>query len=208
MIIYSALFGKYDRPYPAIPCKGVSWILFTDTPEVEAPGWTMHGITPRFDNPRTESKYWKTHPPYGLSVYIDSHVHVHDERFVVMASKALQRGDLCLWPHTERDCIYEEAEVCVRKKLDINALSQVNMYKETLGHPEHGGLWMGGVIARKSTSNTERFNNIWWSHILRFPKRDQLSLPVAIREAKIKVAPFSGTIANNEYVGIGGHRPW
>lgn len=208
MIIYSALFGRYDRPYPAFKHKGVSWVLFTDTPEVEAPGWTIHGITPRFDNPRTESKYWKTHPPSGLSIYIDCHVEIHDGRFIEMAAKCLEKGELCLWPHTERDCIYDEARACFKQKLDKNAFKQVKHYKKTIDHPRHGGLWMGGIIARKSTVNVGRFNNVWWSHILRFPERDQISLPVAISEAKIKVTPFDGTVADNIYVGIGDHRPW
>jgi hypothetical protein len=208
VIIYSSLFGRYDQPFPAFKHKGVSWILFTDTPEVEAPGWTIHGVTPRFDNPRTESKYWKTHPPSGVSVYIDCHVHIHDGRFIEMANKSLENGELCLWPHTERNCIYDEAEVCVRRGLDKNALNQVNLYHQTLDYPKNNGLWMGGVIGRKSTVNVGRFNTTWWSHVLRFPKRDQLSLPVAIQEANIKVTPFHGTIANNMYVGIGDHKPW
>jgi hypothetical protein len=49
------------------------------------------------------------------------------------------------------------------------------------------GLYRGGVLFRKhNTPEVNKAMNIWWDHIMRFSPRDQISLPVALYESKIK----------------------
>jgi hypothetical protein len=208
MIIYSALFGKYDRPYPAVKHKGVSWMLFTDTPEVEAPGWQVYKVSSKYGNPRTDSKFWKTHPPSGRTVWIDCHVQVLGTHTIEMFNRCLDNQNLSLWPHTSRQNIQQEAEFCVRKGLDLNALQQVQDYRELVPHPEDLPLWAGGIIARKDANEVCRFNRTWWAHIKKYPERDQLSLPTALYLSGARAQSFEGRISYNDYVGIGEHRPW
>jgi hypothetical protein len=208
MIVYSALFGRFDRPYPAVPQDGVSWVLFTDTPEVEALGWTVHGVLPRFSDPRLEYKYWKMHPPPGPSIWIDCTIDIHDDRFLTMAKECLNEGDICAWSHPVRNCVYTEAKECNKRNLDKNAIKQALFYKKMLKYPKNNGLWASGVLARNESADVVAFNERWWRHILRFSQRDQVSMPVAAWETGINITPFKGTIENNMYVGIGDHRSW
>ena len=97
-----------------------------------------------------------------------------------------------VWRSRDRK-VYEEAikQVEEYKKYDI--------WKEEMG--------MGGFIIRRHNSLVERFNESWWAEICKWGQRDQLSLPVVLRQfPELKVNRINLDIKNNPYTRYEEHK--
>jgi len=67
------------------------------------------------------------------------------------------------------------------RKVYEEAIKQVEHY-EKIGLPKKEDMAMGGVIIRKHSPLVEKFNEAWWSEICRWGQRDQLSLPMILKQ--------------------------
>jgi hypothetical protein len=107
--------------------------------------------------------------------------------------------------HTQRSCIYREAEVLKELNYDHhdNIDKQISYYK-SIGYPENNGLWELSVFIKKNTPETRNLSLKWWDHICRFASRDQLSFPVCLWKCGITPVQLPG-FANgfNSHGGYG-----
>jgi hypothetical protein len=163
IVVYSAITGAIDNPR-------------TD-------GIQCFGDYARFQDPRLNAKIYKvlSHQfvDADVSVWVDGNVQllVSPEELV-----SLMSGDACAFRHWDRDCIYDEARVCIRSRLD-NAdtiRQQMDKYQRE-GFPKHAGLAAASVLMRRHTPEVCRMNERWWAEICTHSIRDQLSLPVCFR---------------------------
>ena len=86
--------------------------------------------------------------------------------------------------HPERDCLYAEADVCIRTRRDDpdTIRTQIERYRRE-AFPEHAGLPHGGLLIRKR--GCEFFNQCWWDEVMAGSCRDQISFPYAVRRSGI-----------------------
>lgn len=200
--LYSALYEKYEymKPLPAdLGCRAV---LYTDEPDIEAPGWEVRVVTDHLSDGLIEKaqesdpkatvgmlrhKYWKCHPAEAVpdadvTMWIDASLLVVADQYAKRCLEALGDDDWCAVRHPHRDCIYSEAAFSATlPRYDADTLNrQVAVYR-AMDHPEHWGLVATGANVRRHTPAAIELGEHWWWEIITRSHQDQLSLPVLLR---------------------------
>ena len=84
------------------------------------------------------------------------------------------------------------------RKVYEEAIKQVKEYEKY--DIQKDELGMGGFIIRRHVPMVERFNEAWWAEICKWGQRDQLSLPVVLRQfPNLKINRINLSIKNNPY---------
>lgn len=191
LVVYTTSVG-YEFELPeTVQARNVRYVCFSDVPRKQNSGWEIFLIEPLFeDDPARSSREPKilAHnflSNFDNSLYIDSRVQ-------------LKQNPLDLWNyliptpnmvfgaflHSKRDTLADEFKAVVQSRLDDvqNIKSQWNSYKRL--HPDiilAKPVW-GGVLARRhNNQKCKRAMQKWYSHVLRYSRRDQLSLPLILR---------------------------
>jgi len=108
--------------------------------------------------------------------------------------KFLEDNDLCTFRHSERACLYQEAEVCARYGKDEPDKIRMQTRKYRLEKmPYNDGLGETSVVLRRQTPKMEQFNALWWDEVDQYSLRDQISFPYAVWRTKLEWSQFPGT---------------
>ena len=123
----------------------------------------------------------------GDSVWVDANIipKVSEE---AIFSEVHFDCDVALFRHPARASAMSEAKVLIEK--NIGSIPDV---KDWVEHHSEGlgtGLFEANVIVRRDSERVRRFNECWWSLICRWPWRDQLTLPEALRISGCRVHRF------------------
>lgn len=215
--VVSAVYGAYDTLKPVPEQRsgaGVDWVLITDDASLRSGtlGWRVvyeprPGVHPNRAAKAPKMRPWEyTQAP--ASVWLDASFRVTSPDF---ATGALALADpIAQFVHPWRDCVYTEAAASagIPKYAGEDFPSQTREYRLS-GHPEHWGLWATGVIARRHDDPRVRDLAERWSGMIdRYTFQDQVSQPVALREAGLRPASLPGTHFANPwltYEGSGRH---
>lgn len=189
--VYTCITGNYDEPIePIYVPENIDFYIVTDMDIDTYSAWKKIDIThideiKGFDNTR-KARYVKTHPhiffkDYEYSIWVDSNFKVVGDlsKYIKYIGKAVPFASN--W-HPVRNCIYREVEACIlRKKDDTNLLRQQVEYYRTQGFPQEFGLIETNMIIRKhADKKCIALMEAWWNEMVRWSKRDQLSLPYVI----------------------------
>lgn len=205
IVIYTANYGRYDRPIPSELVKDIDYIYFSDSEKNEVPyGW-KHVNMKMSNSNRLNARYIKCHPPkgYDISIWIDSSV-ISDIYSHEVVYGILGDYDLACFKHPVRDCLYQEADVCSQLGYAINQ-NRIDEYRHE-GFPENYGLYGSGIIFRKNSPQVDVFNDTWWNEILRCSYRDQISQMYAIWKTGIKHKTIEGSLYRNKFFEIRKHK--
>lgn len=140
-----------------------------------------------------------------ISIWVDGNIFLLKEpKFYV--DRWLRESDMAIFVHNHAFTIYKEERYLesmfknrtpwvrddIRKQLE---------YYRSIGIPEDTKMYMGGFIIRRHTREVERFNEAWWAEICRWSQRDQLSLPVVLKQfPDLKVNFIGGNIKKHKYL--------
>jgi len=173
--------------------------------------WSVREAIDIFRDPKRNCQIHKvlSHlfiPEYDFSIWIDGSVKLKAPIIKLLKDNIMLGPDISLLWHSERDCIYKEAEDCLRFGLDDSnkIYDQLRLYQQA-GYPEHYGLSETPVIIRKTTDDVKTFNSLWWSILTRYSKRDQLSFDFVRWHTGIEVDHIDGNIHNNDYFTLDKH---
>jgi hypothetical protein len=183
--VYTALFGSYERlnPQPVAEASDVDWICFTDDPEVTSDDWEVVVVEPAFAlDPVRSSRGVKIRPPtrvrdYDASLWIDNSVILDaDPRRLV--SQWLQDDDVVFASHSYRSTVLDEFLVVLDDQLDdpSRILEQLDHYARTQPASLEGRPCWNAIIPRRWSARVDEAMNVWWEQVLRYSRRDQLSL--------------------------------
>lgn len=199
--VYTSITAEKDSFKEPLAHTGADFVLFSDAPH-QLPGWSVRPACDLFTDPRRNARATKllAHqylPGYDYSLWLDGSIRllsaVED-----LISTYLQNSDLAVFKHSARNCIYAEAAVCKKWKLDDPSVIRAQMVKYSRsGYPTRNGLIESGAILRRHTARIEGFNNAWWSECCRYSRRDQLSLNYVLHTLNITPTMFPGTIYEN-----------
>ena len=192
LLVYTTAIGwNYDLP--AINEKSnVDYICLTDQ-EISSPnGWTCRPFNPLFkgdlfrSSKQPKTKPNELFPDYERSLYIDTTVCLkadpNDLWNYLIPNNQVIFGAIY---HSFRERVEGKFSVVASAGLDhLSTLQeQFDDYKKfnldiLLSKP----VW-GGILARRH-NHPDCINamQIWFSHILRYSRRDQLSLPIALQK--------------------------
>jgi len=192
LVIYTVVMGgDYDLP-PTRPQSDVDYICFTDQKDlhVSSNGWAICDVNPILPSDTyRSSREMKTRPHrwlanYSRSIYIDSTVHLHKDPQQLW-EYLIPHNDTVFGAffHSFRDTVAEEFAAVAEAKLDFRQVLDAQMQAYETFHPktlEETPVW-GGILARRHNDvPCIEAMEVWFSHILRYSRRDQLSLPLAL----------------------------
>ena len=194
--MYTVLVGDYeDLPELPFVARGkIDSFCFTDNPELTSESWNIVLIEPLFrgDNVRSQ-RFIKIvgHPAleaYDETLFIDVSVQLRANPADLL-TQWLKRADIAIPGHSFRATVSDEFDQVVKQKLDgrERVTEQERHYREHfLPTLELQPLWTA-IIARRNTPEVRRFNDVWAQHVLRYSRRDQLSVLVAAHVVQLDI---------------------
>lgn len=183
LVVYTALFGNYDKLRdPKRKYSGCEFVCFTDQKDLKSDIWEIRQVENGELSPAMMNRHYKFFPhlyfpDFEYSLYVDANVRILDNP-QNLVKKYLTHNVMACPSHFERDCLYEEAAVCIAhgraNEAEVNAL--LDRYRSD-GFPKHFGLTENNIIYRcHNDKMLIAIMNEWWNSIIHGPKRDQLSL--------------------------------
>ena len=192
--IYTFIFGDYDTlKEPLVVTPGWDYICFSDH---SPPEWFPQSVwqirepvLPKKEDP----KKWaighmimahKVLPEYDLTLSVGAQIEINCHLDAFVAKRFREDTPLMLIRHSERACVYDEAEAC--KALKKDHPGRIDAYVERLREfwamPPSFGLFATGVMGRRHGSQRlAAMCEDWHDEMLNHSKRDQLSLPPMLR---------------------------
>ena len=203
VVIYTAIFGGYDELLePEFIPEGCDFVCFTDSTHFKSDVWDIRVVTPYYEQPVRNSRYYKTKPhiffpDYEISLWIDGTIVVKNDIHYLIEDHLSNSNMACFnhnWtvldPH---DCAYFSAqyilqlgeknykknpELGLKTYKDDPALiiPQMEKYRQE-GFPEHFGHVISGIMFRRH--NEQDCINVmktWWEEIKYHSHLCQLSL--------------------------------
>jgi len=211
IIVYSVNTGGYDDlRNPKIYDPSIRYILFTDNKIFKSDIWEVNHIDfldKDLDN-RRKARYIKTNPhlvlpDHDISIWVD---HCYVPRFdnaKNFLNEISFNNDIMSYKHDVRNCIYDEAQVVIRDRLDYPHIVENQMKKYILeGFPKNYGLFDSGFTIRGNHDKIKNFNDIWWSEIKNNSGRDQLSQVYSSWKSGVTIRPIpiGNSIYNNKFL--------
>lgn len=203
--MYTAIAGGYDRlkPQRREARTGADFVAFLEAPRPSR-AWLTRKIHAGFPDPALNAKIHKIlphryFPQARYSLWIDGSVTIRFPHSIQrLIDLYLADCDLVVFQHSSRICLYQEADVCLRRRLDDPALilRQVARYTRE-GYPPNAGLAECTVVLRRHTPAVEAFNEAWWDEIVQSSRRDQLSFPYVAAKVGLRYGTFPGTLKDN-----------
>lgn len=199
--VISSVYGGYDVPQP-VPEQTLAaeWVLVTDDPNIDAPGWKVV-VEPRpHTHPRLAAKVAKCFPfQYTYAdtvVWKDGSCQFHTPTALADIVRASRGHAMSQIVHPWRDCIFAEAEesALLVKYQGQSVLEQVEHYRSR-GYPRNNGLYATGLIVRNVlTKDMEKlhyeFGHRWMTEQVRWTYQDQLSQMPVLQGMKIEKNPL------------------
>lgn len=195
-IVYTCITGNYDNLLePEYVTPGFDYICFTDNKKLKSNTWK---ILPIPDNLLDLSKVKqqrniKINPHkylnnYELSIWVDSSVKLSDNLNKLLCTLDLKNYNIFITQHPQRNCVYKEAEACIKLKKDtlLNINKEIDFFKSS-GLPENNGLVETNVIIRLHNDiSCIALMGEWWYYLNMYSHRDQLSLPFCLWKLNYK----------------------
>ena len=194
VVCYTCITGGYDSlKDPLVVSKGIDYICFTDNPFLKSKVWQTKPIPKELDylSNIKKQRIVKICPhrylkEYDISIWVDGSFQIIGDLMKFIEQYDLKKTSLYTRIHPTRDCIYDEANICVSTKRETKYIAdkQTNRYKLE-GYPKNAGLAETGIILRQHNDiRCKLMSNIWASEILNGSHRDQLSFNYACWKVK------------------------
>lgn len=221
--IYSAIFGGYDDPKPALrQSVPTDFFLFSESGFLDPKGWLIDTsvAVDRSAHPRMQAKWFRMHPHvlfpngrrngrrYDYTIWIDGSLAIQSPDFARDMASLPGKHGLAIFGHPWRDCIYEEAIASVampKKYSGLPIMDQVESYRAQ-GYPAHNGLMATGILVRDTADRgLPAIDEAWWAENERWTYQDQLSLPFVLWRAGRWFTTIPGDIFHSPLVSYVHH---
>ena len=183
-VVYTSITGDYDTlNEPEFVDDEMDYICFTNNKNLRSRVWKMIYIENNGMDNMHLAKRVKIFPEeylfgYKTSIWVDGKFKIKDD-LRQYVTKYERDADILCFPHFARDCIYDEAAVCMMlyPELKNQILTQITDYFKK-GYKINNGLYEMGCIVRKfDEPQVKKIMYMWWQEILKYSYRDQISFP-------------------------------
>ena len=195
--LYSSLFGGYERLNELEPdaIGSSDAILFTDDPNLTSRTWRIVVVQPAWpgDSVRSQRQIkilgHDALADYDTLVYVDNAVklRVPVESFV---EQWLQDSTLAMIVHgPPATTISDGFDVVTELKLDDPDRFHEQREHYAAHYPDvlNAKPYWSGFFARRNNDDYRAFARIWYDHILRYSRRDQMSIHVALQLSGVSI---------------------
>nr|WP_179852321.1 glycosyltransferase domain-containing protein [Prochlorococcus marinus] len=215
IIIYTALIGENEglNSQPFFNSSKLRHVCLTDDKNLSSKDWEIilvERILPQ-DCYRSQ-RHFKIRPHlvfpnYRFSLYLDNTVvlrkKTEDFLEMIINQKGILENDpfFCIPYHSQFDLI-SEFNACADNNLDdqLRIYEQLNDYTKTNLDELKSPAYWGGILFRNHNHNeVKNLSEIWFSHICRYSRRDQLSIIHASCQSNINLIGFNLQNSGSEY---------
>jgi hypothetical protein len=195
--VYTALLGGYERltEQPVAGESSLDFVCLTDDPTLVSETWTVRlveRIIPRDPARSQRALKIRAHaavPDYDVSLYIDNSILLKTPPERILAELLPPEAVLAVMAHGFRESVADEFRAVVESGLDAahRCDEQLAHYLETdpdclTLRPLKGGL----LLRRHHDARVVAAMDLWLTHVLRYSRRDQLSLRYALRATSLE----------------------
>lgn len=188
-VVYTALIGGYERllEQPVAAGSEVAFVCFTDDPGLTSSTWDVRLVEPpQPGDPVRSARTLKIRghsdlDDYDETLWIDNSVLLTVDPARIL-DDWLAATDLAIPAHSFRSTIGAEFDAVMNEGFDDPERlgAQLATYAELFpGWLEHRALWTG-MLARRWSDGTRTTMAFWLDEVLRFSRRDQLSIGSAL----------------------------
>jgi hypothetical protein len=218
-VVYTALIGGYERlnDQPVAADSGVDFVCFTDDETLESDTWQIRVVAPRFPlDPVRSARFLKTRgtellTDYDESLWIDNTVLLTATPDVIL-DDWLADADLALPRHSLRRSVLAEFEAVATFGYDDAArvYEQIIHYTQLDERALHEVPYWTALLARRHTPAVREVMQQWYEHILRYSRRDQLSVNLVLRASDVvpRVLEFDNAESDVHRWPIHSDRKW
>lgn len=175
--------------------SGTDLVCFTDEPAATSKTWQIRHVPPAFpldSNRSSRRPKILSHlylDDYDESLYIDNSTLLLVEPDALFDALLPTDVSMAVLRHSFRQRLREEFTAVVDQRRDAawQCEEQLAHYERT--HPElldRRPLWGGLLLRRHHEPAVRGAMQIWWEQVLRYSRRDQLSLPIALADAGLQ----------------------
>ncbi len=203
-VCYTCITGGYDN-VPVHKYVNPNWdyVLFTDNQDLIERGKYEHwDVRPLAYNKSTNVKNARWHkinahilfPEYEYSLWLDGNISVNNSNIFSKVNKLIADDVLISIPlHPQRNCIFDEAEIIKKLKIDIDNVVDTQMrILQRDGYPSNKGLAETNVMFRQH-NKIKHLLELWWYFVEKHSKRDQLSYNYCAWKFGIETVPLYPT---------------
>ncbi|MCT4552680.1 MAG: glycosyltransferase [Alphaproteobacteria bacterium] len=205
-VIYTAIVGGYDIiPEIKYRMKGWDYILFSDSVDKGTfKGWKVKplqsNVKPDIDYKTKSARWHKTHPhklfpDYKYSIWIDSNISVENDTLEKKVEELINKEiKISSVKHPDRKCSYKEIKACFKFGKDtFSNLRKVKSFLKKEKLPKDMGSFETGLMFREhNNTKIQELDNLWWSLIEKYSKRDQLTFPYSLWKSNIECHKILG----------------
>lgn len=199
--VYTGLLGGYENlnEQPVASRSRLPFICLTDDPSLQSASWDCRLVAPLFpEDPVRSQRDLKIRPhlhmkDFDYSIYIDNAVILKEPPERLLEIFEPENGFL-VPHHSYRESVLDEFLEVAKLGLDdsIRIFEQLNHY--TLDCPDVLAQrpWWAAILVRDHRSaKVCSMSEIWASHVMRYSRRDQLSISVAFNAADLSPTPLA-----------------
>ncbi|XKT75429.1 MAG: methyltransferase domain-containing protein [Patescibacteria group bacterium UBA2103] len=212
VLVYTAIFGKYDTLAPAPSIPGVAFVCVTDSEKYKVSGWTMQYMEPQYEDVVRNARFVKVNPHIVFrhiptSIWIDGNISVVGDVKEALEKYLADGVSMAVYDHGStvgdaRTSLFEEAGVLIAsgKKDDPEVMQkQIDRYKEE-GYADDQGLISSMVMFRRHMDPVlQKGLSRWWEEIEGGSRRDQLSFNYAMWKEGVPFTYIKEDSRNNAY---------
>ena len=191
--VYTTVIGGYEplNEQPVAASSRLPFVCLTDDPNLASDSWQIRHVTPLFGmDPVRSQRALKLHPhdylqDFDCSLYIDNSVLLKIEPESVI-EQHLDASGFCLPPHSFRETVLDEFMEVDALGLDEPARCFEQLHHYTIEFPEvlqERPFWAGILLRDHRNAKVRAMLELWWAHVQRYSRRDQLSINVAFVRA-------------------------
>lgn len=207
-VVFTALMGPHEHltEQKVATSSAVTFICFTDDPDLTSTTWTIVRTTPLFPNDSRRSQRdikirgHQMLESFDQWLYIDNTVKLATDPDKLFDSW-LDGSDWTQFHHDSYDTTWKDFEVNQAKEADSAERINEQLYDYSLHYPDalnQRPPW-NGMFARRVTPDTVRHQTIWFDHVLRYSSRDQLSSTVAQELSGLDIRRLEGSNRRSEW---------
>ncbi|MDR6183477.1 glycosyltransferase domain-containing protein [Asaia bogorensis] len=206
-VVYTCLFGFSEKFQDVHYEKDgeTDFVCLTDDPDLKSDFWDIRLCPQSLLDSHRYSKSFKHRPHkifrnYDDSLYIDNTVKLKTKIGEIFNLLHESNKDILLFKHPWRDCIYDEAKEIIDNSLDDeDTVRRQMLHYEWKGFPRNAGLHATTVLLRRHMRpSVIDIMDTWHDQVLRFSKRDQLSLDVCRRFLNADLGHLPGSLLDNQ----------
>jgi hypothetical protein len=192
--VYTALFGGYERllEQPVAASSDVEFICFTDDPGLTSTTWQVHVVEPHLPGDMVRSarvlkiRGHEALDAFHETLWIDNSVLLKRDPAELL-DEWLSDGDLAMPAHSFRATVAAEFDAVLATGRDDRERVDEQFEVYSVHHPERleGAVLWTAILARRRSPAVSRAMERWLDHVLRYSRRDQLSIGYVLEETGV-----------------------